>query len=62
MKNLSIFEPQIKKNHAYKKKHVIICIDVHISNTKYYEWSTIVKSSDKKKYRSERNILSFCSE
>ena len=23
MKNLSIFEPQIEKHHAYKKKHVI---------------------------------------
>ena len=23
MKNLSIFEPQIEKHHAYKKKHLI---------------------------------------
>ena len=27
MKNLSIFEPQIEKHHAYKKKHVLEEID-----------------------------------
>ena len=30
MKNLSIFEPQIEKHHAYKKKHVVMSAQVQL--------------------------------